>query len=142
MASDPFTAANYTSTTGLPCLELSFQDVADDKLPEDAYFDLVICSYSLHLLTNPSELFAFLDALKSRCRYLVVIAPHKLPQVRPAWLQMVFLTCSQIKEHWGFSRIHPLTLRQSETTNEDEIMAERARLRVYESVMNDNANAE
>jgi hypothetical protein len=134
LASDPYTFENYTATTSRPCLQLSFQDVANHQLPEGDDFDLVICSYSLHLLSSSSELFAFLNTLKSRSRYLVVLAPHKLPQVcQDSWNPGSQPTRAQIKDSWGFARVHPLTLQPSINTSEDELISDKSRLRVYES---------
>jgi hypothetical protein len=48
-------------------------------------YDLVICSFALHLLTEPSELFALLYELSTKCRWLAVVAPHKKPEVKEGW---------------------------------------------------------
>lgn len=42
---------------------------------------MVICSFALHLIDNASELFALLWELSTKFRWLVVLAPHKKPEV-------------------------------------------------------------
>ncbi|KAM0752212.1 hypothetical protein T439DRAFT_324280 [Meredithblackwellia eburnea MCA 4105] len=118
-ASDPFTAPGYFSRTGLPCLELSFSDVAAGKLPppppipslacssdlsalnesippqavneqQDSdlpveLYDIVVISFALHLVESSSELWALLTELSKRCKWLVVTAPHKKPDIKPNW---------------------------------------------------------
>lgn len=103
-ASDPYTSPGYLARTGLPCLELSFADVAAGKLsppPTTAssegdsnteategdapleLYDIVIVSFALHLVESNSELWALLTELSKRARWLVVTAPHKKPDVSP-----------------------------------------------------------
>lgn len=49
---------------------------------EDGHtWDIVVCSFALHLLTETSKLFALLDELSRRATWLVVIAPNKKPEV-------------------------------------------------------------
>ena len=64
-------------------------------------WDLVFCSFALHLVQSPSELFALLYELSGKAMWLVVIGPTKLPHVsdavRPSAEQ-------QIKEGWGWVR--------------------------------------
>lgn len=145
VAADPFTGEAYTRHTGLSCAPLSFADLAQDQYPEpsssrtnenenddddDVLYDLTICSFALHLLTNPSELWALLQTLQRRTQHLVVVAPHKLPH---------------IKDGWGFVRVDPRTLAdvdvggQAEIGGEKgdgaEIVLDRVRLRVWRSIM-------
>jgi cell division inhibitor SulA len=49
---------------------------------ENGTMEMVICSFALHLIENASELFALLWQLSMRTRWLVVIAPHKKPDVQ------------------------------------------------------------
>ncbi|GAA5928211.1 uncharacterized protein JCM15063_003821 [Sporobolomyces koalae] len=108
-AADPFTAPAYRQRTGLPCLELSFNQVAAGQLPdpsgqlrfeqsEDAItdvgdsrstegelYDLVIVSFALHLVETSSELWALLHELSKRAKWLCVIAPHKKPDIKTTW---------------------------------------------------------
>lgn len=50
--------------------------------PAELRMDMVICSFALHLIT-PSELFALLWQLSTKAKWLIVLAPHKKPEVRP-----------------------------------------------------------
>jgi cell division inhibitor SulA len=51
-----------------------------DILEEDQHMvDIVVCSFALHLIETSSELFALLWELSTKCRWLVVLAPHKKP---------------------------------------------------------------
>lgn len=102
-AADPFTSPAYRARTGLPCLKLSFADVAAGLLPppgssdspaeEGADFvdqqiepyDLVIISFALHLVESSSELWALLRELSRRAKWLCVTAPHKKPDVKDSW---------------------------------------------------------
>jgi hypothetical protein len=43
--------------------------------------EMVVCSFALHLIETPSALFALLCALSYKSRWLVVLAPHKKPEV-------------------------------------------------------------
>jgi hypothetical protein len=49
--------------------------------PREPY-DLVICSFALHLLASSSALYALLSTLSYGARWLVVLEPHKKPEVR------------------------------------------------------------
>lgn len=95
VAADPFTSPAYRARVGLPCLELSFSDVAAGKLPapgstelpegsdgEIELYDIVVISFALHLVESSSELWALLAELGKRARWLVITAPHKKPEVR------------------------------------------------------------
>ncbi|QRV77635.1 cell division control protein 25 [Ceratobasidium sp. AG-Ba] len=133
VAVDPYTADAYLQRTGLPCIALSFQDVAQDGLPPppenplarpelsesnsaprpeqdgtnsmpladgpvsepqlapepDAntreLYNLVICSFALHLVTSPGALFALLSTLSYGAQWLVVLEPHKKPEIKEGW---------------------------------------------------------
>jgi hypothetical protein len=81
-----FTVRAYEERTSATCLPLSFQDVAEGKLPlptQDSQrkYDLAICSFALHLVGDASEMFSLLDELSRRVKWLVVLAPHKKPEV-------------------------------------------------------------
>ncbi|BGP47958.1 hypothetical protein JCM10450v2_003827 [Rhodotorula kratochvilovae] len=143
MAADPFTAPAYRARTGLPCLELSFADVAAGQLPapgsstapepgaEDVeLFDVVIVSFALHLVESSSELWALLAELGKRARWLCVTAPHKKPDV---------------KDSWGWRRWDPSAAWRPADGREDvggekgdgaEIVLERVRLRLWRSEAN------
>jgi len=100
LAADPFTSAAYHDRTGLPCAALSFRDISDGALSEPNAFltsglhtgdflayseSMVICSFALHLVESPSALFSLLWELSTKFRWLVVLAPHKKPEIRSGW---------------------------------------------------------
>ncbi|KAJ3525105.1 hypothetical protein NM688_g8455 [Phlebia brevispora] len=105
---DPYTAEAFHSRTQLAnCSTLSFKDVADGKLPEaclesqnpqiplsllhtapfgeDDVVEMTVCSFALHLIESPSELFGLLWQLSTKCRWLVILAPHKKPEIKEGW---------------------------------------------------------
>ncbi|KAJ9108776.1 hypothetical protein QFC21_000096 [Naganishia friedmannii] len=89
-ATDPFTVEAYEERTSAPCLPLSFQDVAEGKLPlpiqgSQRKYDLAICSFALHLVGDHSEMFSLLDELSRQAKWLVVLAPHKKPEIKEGW---------------------------------------------------------
>jgi len=42
---------------------------------------MAICSFALHLVPSSGELFNLLYELSSKVEWLIVIAPHKKPEV-------------------------------------------------------------
>ena len=58
-------------------------------------WEIVICSFALHLVPSASELFALLYELSSKAIWLIVIAPHKKPEVRRNPLCWMWLTIDQ-----------------------------------------------
>ncbi|KAJ3485980.1 hypothetical protein NLI96_g4562 [Meripilus lineatus] len=52
---------------------------------QEALLEMTICSFALHLIESPSELFALLWELSTKCRWLVVLAPHKKPEIKLGW---------------------------------------------------------
>lgn len=120
-ACDPYTSEAYEARTGLPCETFSFRDVAlgqfpvhpQSSLPSNAIaankqldseeealqqepmrYDMVICSFALHLLESPSEIWALLTALGPQAKWLVILAPHKKPEVKLP----VFIFCEHASD--------------------------------------------
>ena len=60
-------------------------DNTGDAVDKPVVIDMVVCSFALHLVQSPSELFSLLWELSTKARWLVVLAPHKKPQVRPCF---------------------------------------------------------
>ncbi|KAI0916995.1 hypothetical protein AcW1_007695 [Taiwanofungus camphoratus] len=113
LAADPYTTEAYRTRTMLECASLSFRDIADGALPhatsrtsdtsplncddkvqrdprtsaesETLSIEMVICSFALHLIETPSELFSLLWELSTKCRWLVILAPHKKPDIKDGW---------------------------------------------------------
>lgn len=108
-ASDPFTSPAYEARVKRKCATLSFQDIANGSIPdcfstlgddiiretseaiehgeqtEQRPLDMIICSFALHLVETPSQLFGLLWELSQKARWLVVIAPHKKPEMKYGW---------------------------------------------------------
>ncbi|THH31186.1 hypothetical protein EUX98_g3011 [Antrodiella citrinella] len=106
-----FTAEAFKTRTTLSCSTWTFQDIADgalaDQLKDSApvphpvtseeaeqeaesdlpnqAVEMTICSFALHLIDSPSELFALLWEISLRSRWLVVLAPHKKPEMKLGW---------------------------------------------------------
>ena len=87
-AYEQYTSPAYETRTGRNCFPLSFSDLAAGELPEGAapdekgvVWDTIICSFALHLVPTPSELWALLYELSGKARWLLVVAPHKKPEV-------------------------------------------------------------
>ncbi|WVQ74227.1 hypothetical protein IAR50_003823 [Cryptococcus sp. DSM 104548] len=145
VATDPYTSPAYTDRTSRPCHPLSFTDLAQGQLPSypdsdteagsEIIWDMIICSFALHLVTDPSELFALLYELSGKARWMVIVAPHKKPE---------------IKETWGWSRWDIASWsaagndklyagkksrgdEEDEEETELEIVRDKVKLRVYRS---------
>lgn len=80
---DPFTGPAYTARTGLPCEPVRFEDLAAGALDERRW-ELVVCSYALHLL-EPSWLPAVAMALARVTPRLLILTPHKRPELKWGW---------------------------------------------------------
>ncbi|TFY82329.1 hypothetical protein EWM64_g1681 [Hericium alpestre] len=107
MAADPYTAEAFRARLSASCASLSFRDIAEGALPETRFrlplvgmipedlppevsdssevAEMIICSFALHLIDNPSELFALLWELSTKFRWLVILAPHKKPEIKGGW---------------------------------------------------------
>ncbi|ORY33375.1 hypothetical protein BCR39DRAFT_463527 [Naematelia encephala] len=103
LATDPYTFPAYLRRTSRTCFPLSFADLANGVLPPNApnVWDIVICSFAMHLVNTPSELFALLYELSTKARWLVILAPHKKPEAGQRGRMKL---TRQIKEGWGWSR--------------------------------------
>ncbi|KAF8630905.1 hypothetical protein AX17_005263 [Amanita inopinata Kibby_2008] len=150
MATDPYTSEAFSQRTGLACDALSFKDIADGSMPssitdlshskpssndtvggttqsdvlspglESVQIEMVICSFALHLIQNTSELFALLWELSTKVRWLIVIAPHKKPE---------------IKDGWGWQKWNVDTWTECPMSeSRSEILHDRVHCRVYKSL--------
>ncbi|KAF8158249.1 hypothetical protein B0H34DRAFT_656803 [Crassisporium funariophilum] len=143
-AADPFTAAAYQDRTTYPCAELSFAAIAEGSLPStsiniangevheilpqednkeeeaDRSIEMVVCSFALHLIENPSDLFALLWELSLKASWLVILAPHKKPE---------------IKEGWGWAKWNTSAWEECRMIDSTgDLLQERVHCRVYRSV--------
>jgi SAM-dependent methyltransferase len=80
---DPYTGAAFLARTGRKAESWSFVDIASGCL-EDRRFSLVIASFSLHLCPE-SLLPGLCYALSQASRQLLVLTPHKRPEIRWGW---------------------------------------------------------
>lgn len=119
-----FTVEAFQDRTGLRCSNLSFKGIADGRLPPvsarvagttpfteptntivesgsegpKTSVDMVICSFALHLLGSTSELFALLYELSTKAKWLVVLAPHKKPEVGMVIHRSFFCLTTQLAD--------------------------------------------
>ncbi|ORY77741.1 hypothetical protein BCR37DRAFT_405576 [Protomyces lactucae-debilis] len=116
VATDAFTEPAFREAhPTIPFHALNFQQTGE--IPESG-FDLCIISFALHLVATSSELWTCLDALSRKCRWLLIISPHKKPD---------------IKNHvWGWSRWDMATWEQ-DAGDASEVVQERVRGRWYKS---------
>jgi 2-polyprenyl-3-methyl-5-hydroxy-6-metoxy-1,4-benzoquinol methylase len=84
---DPYTHTNYVARTQCVCYPLSFDDILQGKLQGN--FSAIICSYGLHLVEE-SKLPALVHQLLVHTTTLVIITPHKRPELEKYGLQKVF----------------------------------------------------
>lgn len=82
-ACDPYTGEAYARRCGNDALQFSFGDIADGALAARS-FSAVVCSYALHLCEE-SRLAHVCWALRDITSNLVVITPHKRPEIRPSF---------------------------------------------------------
>lgn len=80
LASDPFTAEAYRQHFEKPCLPFNFDDLIRGALEAHGPFTAVICSFAMHLCPA-DKLFPLSYQLFLKTRQLVVISPHKRPQL-------------------------------------------------------------
>jgi SAM-dependent methyltransferase len=81
---DPYTKKAYEDRTGRECLSLSFEDISQSNFKVDLKCDLIICSYALHLL-DTSYLWQLLTVLAQFTSQLIIITPHKNPNIQTKW---------------------------------------------------------
>ena len=78
MGCDPFTHTLFAKNTGLPCLQLAFKDVIRQGLP--GTYSMIVSSFALHLCP-PKDLFPLTWQLLQAAPLLVVLTPHKRPEL-------------------------------------------------------------
>ena len=80
---DPYTFEAYFERTKLEAEPFSFDDIANGIL-EGRRYSLVVCSFALHLV-EISRLPALLYQLAQMTDTLVILTPHKRPQIKSEW---------------------------------------------------------
>lgn len=84
---DPFTSEAYRERTGQNAEVWDFKAIANGAILDDGRdpYSLTVCSYALHLCDR-SLLPMVCYFLSIACEYLLVLTPHKRPQLHcPAW---------------------------------------------------------
>lgn len=79
---EPYLTDCFIKNTGFKCLTHSFEDIAQKGLKEK--FDVIICSYAMHLVPE-SYLPNLLFQLKQVADQLVILTPHKRPEISNFW---------------------------------------------------------
>jgi hypothetical protein len=77
-ASDPYTGDAFQKTMGLSCYPWSFKDVIRGKW--EGSYSAVICSFAMHLCPE-EQLYPLAHQLLSKAPLLVIITPHKRPNL-------------------------------------------------------------
>jgi SAM-dependent methyltransferase len=80
---DPYTFEAFLERTGLHAETFSFDDLANGVL-EGRRYSLIVCSFALHLV-EPSKLPMLMFQLAQITDTLLVLTPHKRPQIKPEW---------------------------------------------------------
>ncbi len=80
---DPYTFEAFLERTALPAEPFSFDDIANGML-EGRRYSLIVCSFALHLV-EVSRLPMLLFQLAQITNTLLILTPHKRPQIKPEW---------------------------------------------------------
>lgn len=80
---DPYTTDAYESRTGSPAERLAFAEIAAGAILGRKY-SLIVCSFALHLC-ELSRLPALAQQLAQVSDALLILTPHKKPEIRKAW---------------------------------------------------------
>ena len=82
-AIDPYTADAYAARTGDDAERFTFAEIAAGALSGRRY-SLIVCSFAMHLC-EPSRLPALAQQLAAVGESLLILTPHKRPEIRLAW---------------------------------------------------------
>jgi SAM-dependent methyltransferase len=80
---DPYTYQAYAERTGQLAERLTFEQIAAGALAGRRY-GTIVCSFALHLVAL-SRLPALVAQLNLVGEALLILTPHKRPQLRPEW---------------------------------------------------------
>jgi SAM-dependent methyltransferase len=80
---DPYTGPAYRARTGFEALPHDFVAISQGVLDSESY-DFIFCSFALHL-ADTGLLPQVCLSLARISPALVVLTPHKRPEIRPAW---------------------------------------------------------
>lgn len=82
---EPFLKDLYQINTNKPCFEFSFEDISKGLLKSQ--YDTIICSYAMHLVPA-SYLPNLLFNLSLITSHLVILSPHKRPEINLYWKEI------------------------------------------------------
>ena len=80
---DPYTAEAYRRRTGQEAQPLTFANIAAGALAGRRY-SLIVCSFALHLCEQ-SRLPRLMMELRTISDALLILTPHKRPEIREEW---------------------------------------------------------
>jgi SAM-dependent methyltransferase len=80
---DPYTGLAYHERTGQPAEPYTFEQIAGGALT-GRHYPLIICSFALHLVAI-SRLPLLAYHLAQIANTLLILTPHKRPQLKPEW---------------------------------------------------------
>ena len=80
---DPYTFGAYLCRTGRAAERMTFDQIAAGAMG-GRHFSLIVCSFALHLC-QASRLPRLSCQLALLSPALLVLTPHKRPEIRPAW---------------------------------------------------------
>ena len=75
---DPFTTAAFERNLNQKAINLSFEDIIKGKL--EGQYSAIICSFAMHLCPE-KQLFSLAFELFQHTQMLVIITPHKRPEL-------------------------------------------------------------
>lgn len=112
-ACDAFTMRAYADQTGLPCQQITFEQIAAGTLRGHS-FSLVGCSFAMHLCPV-SQLPVMLLELSQIALQLMILSPHKRPIIREGWGFRLIDAFTEARVH---VRLLETTFERLETTFE------------------------
>jgi len=83
---DPYTSPAYKKNTDKECLIYDFKDIVQGALKNKKYHT-IICSFAMHLCEK-SMLNRLLYQLSLIANTLVIITPHKRPEIKDWWREV------------------------------------------------------
>jgi len=111
---------DYNPTLETPASASNELEPEPGHEPAREPYELVICSFALHLITSPGALFALLSTLSYGARWLVVLEPHKKPEIKDGWGWVLWDVAS-----WKEAEVGP--------GKDGDFVKERVHCRVYKS---------
>jgi len=105
---DPYTYEAFEACVKKPAFGWTFDDIANGTLQEfltekgHDNIGLCVCSFALHLL-DTSKLYSVCFQLASHCKFLLILSPHKKPEIKP---NSGWELCFEIVEERIHSRLY------------------------------------